>query len=214
VIRRTEQHVVEKYPQITPFLPPKIEFIHSEELERRWPGLTPREREDRISQEAKAVFIIGIGGALANGKPHDGRAPDYDDWSSPTENGRGLNGDIFVWNPILNRGFELSSMGIRVNPESLKRQLEITGFQKERGSCSTGGCSAATCRRQSRRDRPIAPLYAVPAKVAYRRSAVQRLAAGDAGRASSEKRDTAVNCGGGHLISPAVSIHYRTFPVE
>jgi aspartate--ammonia ligase len=130
VIRRTEQHVSEKYPQIKPFLPSKIEFVHSEELERRWPELRPREREDRISQEAKAVFIIGIGGGLANGKPHDGRAPDYDDWSSPTENGRGLNGDIFVWNPVLNRGFELSSMGIRVNPESLKKQLEITGFQE------------------------------------------------------------------------------------
>jgi aspartate--ammonia ligase len=129
VIYRTEQHVSEKYPQIKPFLPSKIEFIHSEELERRWPDFAPREREDNIAREAKAVFIIGIGAPLANGKPHDGRAPDYDDWSTATENGRGLNGDIFVWNPVLNRGFELSSMGIRVNPESLKRQLDISGFQ-------------------------------------------------------------------------------------
>ncbi len=129
VILRTEHHVSEKYPQLEPFLPSKIEFVHSEELERRWPEFTPRERENNICREAKAIFIIGIGAPLANGKPHDGRAPDYDDWSSQTENGSGLNGDIFVWNPILNRAFELSSMGIRVNPESLKRQLEITGFQ-------------------------------------------------------------------------------------
>jgi aspartate--ammonia ligase len=130
VIIRTEQHVSEKYPQIRPFLPSKIEFIHTEELERRWPDLSPRERENNICREAKAVFIAGIGGALSDGKPHDGRAPDYDDWSTATENGRGLNGDIFVWNPVLNRAFELSSMGIRVNPESLQRQLEITGFRE------------------------------------------------------------------------------------
>jgi aspartate--ammonia ligase len=133
VICRTERHVCEKYPQIKPFLPPRMEFIHSEELERRWPELEPRERENRICRETGAVFIIGIGAPLANGRPHDGRAPDYDDWSSPTENGRGLNGDIFVWNPVLNRGFELSSMGIRVNPEALTRQLELTGFRERAG---------------------------------------------------------------------------------
>lgn len=130
VICRTERHVSEKYPQIKPFLPEKIRFVHSEELEERWPDLDPRERENRIAREAGAVFITGIGAALRNGKPHDGRAPDYDDWSTATERGCGLNGDIFVWNPALNRGLELSSMGIRVNPEALKRQLEITGFQQ------------------------------------------------------------------------------------
>lgn len=130
VICRTEQHVAGKYPQIKPFLPSKIEFVHSEELERRWPDLAPRERENNIAREAKAVFIIGIGGPLADGKPHDGRAPDYDDWSTKTDNGQGLNGDIFVWNPVLNRGFELSSMGIRVSPESLKRQLEMSGCRE------------------------------------------------------------------------------------
>jgi aspartate--ammonia ligase len=128
VICRTEQHVAAKYPQIKPFLPPRIQFVHSEELERRWPELTPRERENRVCKETGAVFIIGIGAPLANGQPHDGRAPDYDDWSTATESGKGLNGDIFVWNPALHRGFELSSMGIRVNPESLKFQLEKTGF--------------------------------------------------------------------------------------
>jgi aspartate--ammonia ligase len=133
VILRTELHVAEKHPQIKPFLPSSIQFVHSEELERRWPELSPRERENRICREAGAVFIIGIGASLAGGDPHDGRAPDYDDWSTPTGKGKGLNGDIFVWNPMLNRAFELSSMGIRVNPESLKRQLEITGFQKRAG---------------------------------------------------------------------------------
>jgi aspartate--ammonia ligase len=130
VICRTERHVAEKYSQVKPFLPSRIQFVHSEELERRWPDLTPRERENQISREAGAVFIIGIGAPLAGGKPHDGRAPDYDDWSTQTEMGKGLNGDIFVWNPVLNRGFELSSMGIRVNPESLRNQLEMTGFQE------------------------------------------------------------------------------------
>ena len=125
VIRRTEQRVAEIHPDIRPSLPPKIEFVHTTELEKRWPDLTPREREDRVSEECKAVFILGIGAALSNGQPHDGRAPDYDDWSTPTERGPGLNGDIFVWNPIIGRGFELSSMGIRVNAETLRQQLAI-----------------------------------------------------------------------------------------
>ena len=133
VVYRTERHVSEKYPQLKPFLPEKIQFTHSEDLERRWPVLTPRERENRICRESGAVFIIGIGAPLSDGKPHDGRAPDYDDWSSPTAKGKGLNGDLLVWNPVLDRAFELSSMGIRVNPESLKRQLKITGFQKRAG---------------------------------------------------------------------------------
>jgi len=133
VVFRTERHVSEKYPQLEAFLPEKIQFVHSEDLERRWPALTPRERENRICREAGAVFVIGIGAPLSDGKPHDGRAPDYDDWSSATANGKGLNGDILVWNPVLDRAFELSSMGIRVNPEALKRQLEIAGFQERAG---------------------------------------------------------------------------------
>ena len=133
VIRRTELHIAETYPGIQPTLPETIQFVHAEELQRRYPDCTPRERENRIARECAAVFIIGIGAPLADGRPHDGRAPDYDDWSTPTENGLGLNGDIFVWNPVLERGFELSSMGIRVDAPSLRRQLALTGTQDRAG---------------------------------------------------------------------------------
>ena len=125
-IRRTEYLTCETYTQLKPFLPEKISFVHSEELLERYPNLTPKEREDAICKEKGAVFVIGIGGKLADGKKHDGRAPDYDDWSSVAEDGRvGLNGDILIWYPVLGRSFELSSMGIRVDEESLLRQLKI-----------------------------------------------------------------------------------------
>jgi aspartate--ammonia ligase len=128
VIKRTEFVVYENYPGVAPILPEDIHFIHTEELLERYPDLSPKEREHEICKEHGAVFIIGIGGELANGKIHDGRAPDYDDWSTETENGRkGLNGDIVVWNPILEDAFELSSMGIRVNREAMLRQLELRG---------------------------------------------------------------------------------------
>ena len=130
-IRRTEYLTCETYPQIKPFLPEKITFIHSEELLQMYPDKTPKEREDAICEKYGAVFIIGIGGKLANGEKHDGRAPDYDDWTTPTEDGRkGLNGDILIWYPVLGRSFELSSMGIRVDKESLLRQLELEGQQE------------------------------------------------------------------------------------
>ncbi|MBQ7509522.1 MAG: aspartate--ammonia ligase [Prevotella sp.] len=129
-IRRTEYLVCESYPQIRPFLPEKIHFIHSEELLQMYPDLSPKEREDAICEKYGAVFIIGIGGKLANGEKHDGRAPDYDDWSTVAEDGRqGLNGDILIWYPVLGRSFELSSMGIRVDKESLLRQLALEGQQ-------------------------------------------------------------------------------------
>ena len=126
---RTEYMVCEMYPQISPMLPDSVLFIHAEELRQRYPDLSPKEREDAIAKEYGAVFIIGIGGELSDGSVHDGRASDYDDWSSLNGDGqeeapyRGLNGDILVWNPVLEDSFELSSMGIRVNPESLRRQL-------------------------------------------------------------------------------------------
>lgn len=129
VIVQTEQRVAEVYPAIRPILPRRIEFVHSEELERRFPDLSPRERESRISRELGAVFVIGIGAALSDGRPHDGRAPDYDDWSTPTERGQGLNGDLLIWNPVIGRAFELSSMGIRVDADALGRQLAMTGTE-------------------------------------------------------------------------------------
>lgn len=127
-ILRTEYLTCETYPQLKPFLPTNIHFIHSEELLNMYPNLNAKEREDAITKQYGAVFIIGIGGRLSNGEKHDGRAPDYDDWSSNNAEGlQGLNGDILIWNPILNRSFELSSMGIRVDKEALLRQLSLTG---------------------------------------------------------------------------------------
>ena len=125
-IRRTEYLTCETYSQIKPFLPEEIHFIHAEELLQMYPDKTPKEREDAICEKYGAVFIIGIGGKLSNGEKHDGRAPDYDDWSTVGENGlAGLNGDILIWYPVLGRSFELSSMGIRVDKESLLRQLKL-----------------------------------------------------------------------------------------
>lgn len=131
-IRRTEYLACEWYPQLKPFLPEKIHFVHAEQLLQMYPDLTAKEREDAICKEYGAVFVIGIGGKLSNGEKHDGRAPDYDDWSTVAEDGSiGLNGDILIWYPVLERSFELSSMGIRVDKEALLRQLEIEG-QNER----------------------------------------------------------------------------------
>ncbi|NDV78871.1 aspartate--ammonia ligase [Dysgonomonas sp. 511] len=125
---RTEYLVYEAFPAITPVLPCDITFIHSEELLQRYPNLSDKERENEIAKEYGAVFIIGIGGKLSNGEPHDGRAPDYDDWTTPSENGyQGLNGDLIVWNPVLEKALELSSMGIRVDKEVLMRQLKLVG---------------------------------------------------------------------------------------
>jgi aspartate--ammonia ligase len=127
VIRRTEKYICYRRNVIQPILPEEITFIHSEELEERYPDLTPKERENVVCREYGAVFVIGIGGELKNGKPHDSRAPDYADWSTPTVGGfKGLNGDILVHNPIFDCAYELSSMGIRVDPGTLLRQLEIT----------------------------------------------------------------------------------------
>jgi aspartate--ammonia ligase len=121
VFKMTENYMDTLYPVIKPTLPAEIFFITSQELETRYPDLTPEQREDAITKEKKAVFLMQIGGALTSGEPHDGRAPDYDDWT--------LNGDILFWHPILDQTFELSSMGIRVDPETLKMQLAQRGCQ-------------------------------------------------------------------------------------
>ena len=126
----TEKMVCEKYPNIKPSLSKEITFVHTEDLLAKYPDLSSKEREEAAVKEYGSIFVIGIGGTLADGKMHDGRSPDYDDWSTPTEGGRkGLNGDILVWNPILESAFELSSMGIRVDKTALQEQLKIRGCE-------------------------------------------------------------------------------------
>lgn len=127
-VKVTENKVFVEFPCIEPVLPEDIFFIHSEELLELYPGLSPKERENEIVRKHKAVFIIGIGGDLSDGKPHDGRAADYDDWSTENTYGyKGLNGDILLWNPVLENAFEISSMGIRVDEKALVLQLAIRG---------------------------------------------------------------------------------------
>ena len=121
---RTEYMVYEMYPQIKPCLPQKLHFIHSEELRQLYPNLEPKCREHAICQKYGAVFIIGIGCKLSDGKKHDGRAPDYDDWA--------LNGDILFWHETLGCALEVSSMGIRVDAKSLAEQLTKAGCEDRR----------------------------------------------------------------------------------
>lgn len=131
-LKRTEYILSEHYPQIEPQLPEQITYIHAEDLLIEFPDLTPKERETKAAQKYGAIFIMGIGGQLANGEPHDGRAPDYDDWTTPTINGyKGLNGDIILWNTVLDCAFEISSMGVRVDEKAMEHQLSIT-HQEER----------------------------------------------------------------------------------
>ncbi len=127
-LKATEQKVFEQYPQILPTLPDEISFIHAEDLLQQYPTLTPKERENKAAKTYGAVFIIGIGGALSDGQPHDGRAADYDDWSTEAGDGyKGLNGDIILWNEVLQTAFEVSSMGIRVDEQALLRQMAERG---------------------------------------------------------------------------------------
>ncbi len=127
-MKDTEAELTDQIPELAPFLPDQITFVHTEDLAQRYPDATSWEREGAACREHGAVFLIGIGGELPDGKIHDGRAPDYDDWTTPTgPETRGLNGDIFVWNPLLEIPFELSSMGIRVDAETMLKQLEIRG---------------------------------------------------------------------------------------
>lgn len=130
---RTEYFISENYLEIEPELPEQITFVHAEEMAAKYPDLTPHEREDMETKKHGAIFVIGIGGEMPNGEIHDGRAPDYDDWSTPTGSGhRGLNGDIFVWNNVLQQSFELSSMGIRVNKKVLLEQLKTRGLEERK----------------------------------------------------------------------------------
>ncbi|UOQ52336.1 aspartate--ammonia ligase [Hymenobacter cellulosivorans] len=127
-LKAVEQQVSEQYPEIEPVLPEAITFLYAEELLQRYPDLTPKQREHEAAKEYGAIFLMGIGGELSHGEIHDGRAPDYDDWSTPNEAGHyGLNGDILLWHPVLETAFEVSSMGIRVDKAALTRQLELRG---------------------------------------------------------------------------------------
>ncbi len=121
-IKQTEYYICGKYHFMDPFLPAEISFVTTQELEDRWPDKTPKERENLITREKGAVFLMQIGGPLRSGERHDGRAPDYDDWK--------LNGDILVFYPILGISLELSSMGIRVDEDSLAEQLKIAGCEE------------------------------------------------------------------------------------
>lgn len=121
---KTEKILAEKFDVIKPFICSEVKFITTQELEDLYPDLTPKQREDEICKKYKTVFLMQIGKALKSGKPHDGRAPDYDDWS--------LNGDILIWYPVLNRAMEISSMGIRVDEKSLDEQLKISGCENRK----------------------------------------------------------------------------------
>ncbi len=121
-LRKAEGYVCAHYPHIRPELPEKIAFVTTQELEDRYPTLTPKQREYMAVKEYGAVFLMGIGGALKSGQIHDGRAPDYDDWN--------LNGDILLYDPLLDISLEVSSMGIRVDEESLRRQLKIRNCEE------------------------------------------------------------------------------------
>ncbi len=129
-LRETEAKIYADYPHITPRLPENVTFVHTEELLQQYPDLSAKEREAKVAQRYGAVFLIGIGNPLSNGEPHDGRAPDYDDWITLNDDGYyGLNGDLILWDNILEIPFELSSMGIRVSEESLRAQLAARGCE-------------------------------------------------------------------------------------
>ncbi len=132
-LKEVERSIYDDFPHIRPILPENITFIQSEDLLREYPTLTPKERETEIARKYGAVFIIGVGHELSDGKIHDGRAPDYDDWSTETDPGYfGLNGDILVWNPVLGQSLELSSMGVRVDKAALLKQLRIRKCEERR----------------------------------------------------------------------------------
>lgn len=124
-LKQTEFFVYDRYEEIKPILPEEITFVYADDLLKKYPKLSAKERETEECKKHGAIFVIGIGGSLPDGSIHDGRSPDYDDWTTETGDGhKGLNGDLLVWNPVLNEAMELSSMGIRVNPETLKLQLK------------------------------------------------------------------------------------------
>ena len=171
----------------TCILPEEITFVTSQELEDRFPDLSPKEREYKIAKEKGAVFLMQIGGALASGEPHDGRAPDYDDWS--------LNGDIIVYYPVLDTALELSSMGIRVDEEALIKQLRdrrLSG-KRARASLPEGHHRETASLHHRRRYRTVPDLYVLPAESAHRRGAGFHLAGGYGRVRQKQRRDNSVD---------------------
>ena len=143
-VKVTENKLYVEFPQLVPALPDEIYFIHAEQLLQRYPNLSPKERENAIVREHKAVFIIGIGGKLSDGSIHDGRAADYDDWSTPNSDGfAGLNGDILLWNPVLESAFEISI------PRPCADSCRNAAKNGRRTCISTAGSSRANSRRPS-----------------------------------------------------------------
>lgn len=124
-LRETQKTVCDAFSALERFLPQELVFLTTQELEDAYPELAPKQREDAAAKKYGAVFLTQIGGRLKSGKPHDGRAPDYDDWA--------MNGDLLIWYPVLNRAVELSSMGIRVDAAAMQRQLELAGCQNRAG---------------------------------------------------------------------------------
>lgn len=177
-MKRTEFLLSEQFPVLQPFLPDRIHFIHAEELRKQYPGLSPKEREERIACQFGAVFIRGIGGALGDGTIHDDRSPDYDDWSTEAEDGSvGLNGDIIVWNPVLQSAFEISSMGIRVDRAALEKQLWLKNagdWKKIVFPLSFVGREITP--NNGGRNRTIPALYALIAEMSYRRGTSRLMA--------------------------------------
>ncbi len=180
IIKKTEMFVCGHYPAINPVLPEEIHFIHSEELEARYPQLSCREREDAVCRQYGAVFVIGIGAPLKNGQPHDGRAPDYDDWTTETGNGKGLNGDILIWYPLMEKAFELVFDGHSRGPPGPRKAAQDERNDRARPAVVP---SAAAQRRTAPSDRgrhrTVPALHLLPAQGPYRRGSVQHLARRD-----------------------------------
>ena len=161
-------------------------FITTQELEDRWPDKTPKEREDAICREHHTVFLMQIGGKLRSGEKHDGRAPDYDDWA--------LNGDILMWNPVLERSFEISSMGIRVDEESLARQLKLAGCEERRGAAlPQDAAERRAAPDHRRRHRPEPSLHADDRHLPHWRGSGQPLGRRDHEKMRGRRDHPAVN---------------------
>ncbi|MFC7667864.1 aspartate--ammonia ligase [Hymenobacter humi] len=176
-LKATEHQVSQEFG-IEPVLPPSITFLHAEDLLARYPDLTPKQREHEAAREYGAVFLMGIGAELSHGEIHDGRAPDYDDWSTPTEDGyRGLNGDILLWNPVLGTAFEISSMGIRVDKEALARQAGAARLPRAPGlAVPPPAARRPAAREHRRRHRAVAGVHVLAAQSPHRRGAGELVA--------------------------------------